>query len=301
MKETYFSRVSLLLTILPDVMKDQRLALKGGTAINLFALNMPRLSVDIDLTYLPIEDRSTSLRSIDQIFMQIKDRIAARSFTVQPKFTAEGHVKQLTVEDRDDLVKIEVNHVLRGSVYPPTQMALSSKAQATFNKFVRVQCLAEQDLFAGKICAALDRQHPRDLYDIHFFLENKVYTRAIHNAFLVYLISHNRPISELIAPNQQDISSPYNAEFLGMTDFDIPLSMLYATFHKIARLTQFSMTNEDKEFLFFFKAGKPTWQLLGFNHVANLPAIQWKLHNIRKMEPEKHKEMLKKLERKLLF
>jgi len=300
MKEAYFSRVDLLLTVLPDVMKDPRLALKGGTAINLFVFDMPRLSVDIDLAYLPVEGRQASLESIDQIFTGIRDRLSARGFTVQPKFTAEGHVKQLTVEDRDGLVKIEANHVLRGSVYPPVRMGLSPKAQGAFNKFVTVQCLAEADLFAGKICATLDRQHPRDLYDIHFFLKNRVYSRPVHNAFLAYLISHNRPIPDLIAPPQQDISALYNAEFLGMADSAVSLSTLYDALGKISRVTRFSMTKEDREFLLSFKAGQPIWQLLDVNHIAALPAIKWKLHNISKMHPEKRREMLHKLDRKLL-
>lgn len=159
MKAAYFSRVDLLLTILPTVMQDQRLALKGGTAINMFFLDMPRLSVDIDLTYLPVEDRTTSLSSIDHIFQDIRKSLMEKGFSVQTKLTTDGHAKQLIVED-EELVKIEINHVLRGCVLNPVLMELSQKAQSAFNKFATVQCLAENDIFAGKICAALDRQHP---------------------------------------------------------------------------------------------------------------------------------------------
>lgn len=101
MQEIYFSRIDLLLTILPDVMKDSRLALKGGTAINMFFLDMPRLSVDIDLTYIPIEDRTISFSVINQIFQDIKKSLADKGFSVQPKLTADGHAKQLIVEDEE--------------------------------------------------------------------------------------------------------------------------------------------------------------------------------------------------------
>lgn len=298
MQEIYFSRVDLLLTILPDVMKDSRLALKGGTAINMFFLDMPRLSVDIDLTYIPIEDRTISFSAIDQIFQDIKKSLTDKGFSVQPKLTADGHAKQLIVED-EELVKIEINHVLRGCVNKPVIKELSPRAQTAFNKFATIQCLSENDIFAGKICATLDRQHPRDLYDMHFFLKNTGYSRELHSTFLIYLISNNRPISELIKPNQLDISELYNTAFVGMTEHDVPLSVLQETFHKVVEVTHVSMTDDDEEFLLSFKARQPKWHLIPCAHAKNLPAIKWKLHNIAKMDSEKRRAALRELERKL--
>jgi len=60
----YYQQVVLLLDVLPIVGQETCFALKGGTAINLFVRNLPRLSVDIDLTYLPVQDRTTSLREV---------------------------------------------------------------------------------------------------------------------------------------------------------------------------------------------------------------------------------------------
>ena len=60
----YKKQVHLLLSVLPMVAKENCFALHGGTAINLFLNNMPRLSVDIDLTYLPVENRDTSMDNI---------------------------------------------------------------------------------------------------------------------------------------------------------------------------------------------------------------------------------------------
>lgn len=66
--ESYRRQVSLLIKIVPLVAKETVFALKGGTAINLFLRNMPRLSVDIDLTYLPVKDRASAraLRSVPE-------------------------------------------------------------------------------------------------------------------------------------------------------------------------------------------------------------------------------------------
>ncbi len=64
-----------------------------------------------------------------------------------------------------------------------------------------------------EICAALDRQHPRDLFDVKLLLDNEGITDKIRTAFIVYLISHNRPMNELLNPTFQDISHQYTSEF----------------------------------------------------------------------------------------
>ena len=61
----YRKQVALLIRTMPFVATEKEFALKGGTAINLFVRDMPRLSVDIDLTYLPVADRATSRKAID--------------------------------------------------------------------------------------------------------------------------------------------------------------------------------------------------------------------------------------------
>jgi predicted nucleotidyltransferase component of viral defense system len=71
----YKDQVKLLLAVIPEVAKEHCFALHGGTAINLFIRDMPRLSVDIDLTYIPIESRNESFQKITHALSQIKTRI----------------------------------------------------------------------------------------------------------------------------------------------------------------------------------------------------------------------------------
>ena len=73
--EEYRRRAALLVRAIPLVATETCFALKGGTAINLFVRDMPRLSVDIDLTYLPVEDRRTSLAHIDAAMKRVAERI----------------------------------------------------------------------------------------------------------------------------------------------------------------------------------------------------------------------------------
>ena len=71
-REQYMRQVELLVRTLPFIARQDVFALKGGTAINLFYRDMPRLSVDIDLTYLPIEDRDATLAGIDEALDRIR-------------------------------------------------------------------------------------------------------------------------------------------------------------------------------------------------------------------------------------
>ena len=215
----FTEQARLMIALLPQVAKQTCFALKGGTAINLFIRDMPRLSVDIDLAYLPVEDRQTSLTNIDKtlaaIATAIEQHIAGAS--VRASFLkVTGKRYKLLVWQGEISVKIEVSPVLRGSVYPAEFGELSARARAAFG-FARVKLLSFEDLYAGKLCAALDRQHPRDLYDVQLLLDNEGINEQMKNAFLVYLMGHNRPMAELLEPTPQEIGPLYRAEFEDMT------------------------------------------------------------------------------------
>jgi predicted nucleotidyltransferase component of viral defense system len=222
-KNVFVKKVDLLLNVLPYVMSEKNFGLKGGTAINLFMRNMPRLSVDIDLTYLPIEDREISLNNIDcaltNIYSQVELKIpGVKGFL---RHSSAGHIKQIVFEKNNTQVKVEINQVLRGCIYPPNILDLCEVAQTLFSRFVTVQTLSFEDVYAGKICAALDRQHPRDLFDIKLLLENEGISDKLRKAFIIYLISSNRPIVELIDPNFLNIEKLYKQELEGMTNISV--------------------------------------------------------------------------------
>ena len=159
--ESYRKQVSLLIKIVPLVAKEAVFALKGGTAINLFLRNMPRLSVDIDLTYLPVKDRASSLTEIDAAMHRIAKEIergvrGAKVSASAPK--GEKTITKLIARADGAQIKIEVTPVLRGCVYEPTVRSVSPRVEAEFG-FAEMQVVSFPDLYAGKIVAALDRQH----------------------------------------------------------------------------------------------------------------------------------------------
>lgn len=216
MNNHYFQQADFLLRILPIIGEQADFALKGGTAINFFFRELPRLSVDIDLTYLPIEERKKSFAMIEMNLLNIKQRIEIIRDTVVSKRinrdTAE--LNGLNIEYRGSRIKIEVNPVIRGCVYPSEIREITPTVQEKFEKYAKVNCLSFADIYGGKICAALDRQHPRDLFDILLLFQNEGLTDEIRTAFIVYLISHNRPLGELLQPNLLDIQNVLIMNFL---------------------------------------------------------------------------------------
>jgi predicted nucleotidyltransferase component of viral defense system len=190
--ESYRAQVALLIRALPFVAAEPEFALKGGTAINLFVRPLPRLSVDIDLTYLPVADRALSLAAIDAALRRIAGRIGASIAGAKVQVTQladESSATKLVVRRDNAQVKIEVTPVLRGTVYDPIISAVVPEVEDAFG-FAEMQIVSFADLYAGKIVAAVDRQHPRDLFDVRDLLANKGITDDLRRAFIVYLISH---------------------------------------------------------------------------------------------------------------
>ena len=297
----YHKQAELLLRILPSVMREDVFALKGGTAINFFWRDYPRLSVDIDLAYLPLKERDLSL-------LDISDRLASIEARIQRIFP-DAYIQQkqdnkliyaLIVRVKDATVKIEANFNMRGSVYESVKMKLCDKAEKEFELSLSVTTLSFEDLYGGKICAALDRQHPRDLFDIKLLFDNEGLADKIRKAFIVYLISHGRPIVELLNPSLKDIKADYENDFAGMTAVPVNLNDLVNARNQLIKRIKESLTENEIKFLLSVKNKEPQWELLELEGIEDLPGIKYKLMNLNKMNPEKHKQAYEKLERYLL-
>ncbi|NLD36719.1 MAG: nucleotidyl transferase AbiEii/AbiGii toxin family protein [Desulfatiglans sp.] len=225
----FLKQAELLLRVLPLIEKEDVFALKGGTAINFFYQNMPRISVDIDLAYIPINDRDTALKDIHSRLLHISEEIKRKipgTGIINKKMHNTGQLNGLIVDRGGITVKIEPNLVLRGTVYPPEIRSICNKAQDIFEMTLKSRVLSAPDLYAGKICAALDRQHPRDLFDIYLLLKSDGLDSETRKAFIVYLISHPRPMFEILNPQEKDITEIYEKEFRGMIAEEIPIETL---------------------------------------------------------------------------
>ena len=293
----YYGQVRLLTRVLPLVAVEKSFALKGGTAINLFVRDLPRLSVDIDLVYLPMDDRDTALKNVAEALSRIADAVIAAmpGTEVIRAFEQQADALRLFVSQNDDRIKIELSPVLRGSVFPEELREVSPAVEEQFG-YVEMQLLSIPDLYAGKICAALDRQHPRDLFDVKLLFENEGLTEDLVRTFLVYLISHNRTMAELLQPTRKDIAGIYEGEFLRMSQIEVSLDELLSVRERLIGDLNRSLTEDQRKFLLSFKAGRPDWKLLGLEGVDKLPAVRWKLHNLERMPHDRHRAAYENLE-----
>jgi predicted nucleotidyltransferase component of viral defense system len=300
----YREQVELLLKLLPHAAVEETLALKGGTAINLFVWDMPRLSVDIDLTYIPASDnRETALHNISAALQRIEENVKRMipgiSVTHIPH--GQGDDVKLNCQLRNAHVKIEVNTTTRGILFPTRRMVLSEVVQSEFKLFAAMNVVSHGELFGGKICAALDRQHPRDLFDIHNLFSGAGFSVEVKLGFMMFLVSHYRPIQDLVFSHPHDQEDNFEKQFAGMTT--VPFN--YTTFQKTrTRLTSEihrNLTQNEKQFLISFEQGEPEWKLIDLPNLRNLPAVKWKLLNIHKLRednPRKHAMQLAELTEK---
>ena len=293
--QKYRQQVSLLVKSLPIIAKEKIFALKGGTAINLFVQNFPRLSVDIDLAYLPLNSRSSAIQDVQASLKRIATNLEKTLFVSATLQNNKPDEMRIIVSANNTQVKIEVSPVLRGSLMAPIEMDVVEEVENEFG-FASINVLSLADLYGGKICAALDRQHPRDLFDVHLLIENIGINREIFNGFITYLLSHNRPIHELLSPNWKDIQTSYSTEFEGMSFIPMSLQTLQSLPEKLISMLIGQFTERDYDFIKSFKLGNPDWSKGPDCMIEKLPAIQWKLKNIKAMPKDKHTRYMHKLE-----
>lgn len=302
MLDRYVDQVRLLLGVLPDIASEEVFALKGGTAINLFYRDMPRLSVDIDLTYLPVGDRETSLRDIDEALDRIMMAIAKRNPRILAQRIAGGgnNDTRIMVSDGRARIKIETSPVTRGTVRPPTRMMASDAVVDQFG-FAEMNVLAFEDLYGSKLHAALDRQHPRDLFDVKLLYDNEGLTDDLFRVFMVYVASSGRPMHELLAPTAPLNEALYDDEFVGMTREIVTKEELADTRERLHADIRGRLTGDTAGFLLSLHNAEPDFDLIGLPDSSSLPAVRWKLMNLEKLKrdnPEKHaaqREELKNL------
>ncbi|MCL2715228.1 MAG: nucleotidyl transferase AbiEii/AbiGii toxin family protein [Alphaproteobacteria bacterium] len=303
--KTYRAQVDLLLQVLPHVAMEDSFGIKGGTAINLFVRDMPRLSVDIDLTWLPFDDRATALARITEALRRVKAQVESVVPASRVSLVAQGDGMEakLGIQTQAAQIKVEVNTTLRGFLFPPRMMDVVEAAEEEFGRFVSARVVSHAELFGGKICAALDRQHPRDLFDVRQMFDGEGLTEEIRMGFLVALLGHSRPIHEMIRPNFKDQRRAFETQFAGMAFLPFTYEDFDETRQRLVREINDRWTDADRAMLLAFKQGSLQESSPPLENLSKLPAVQWKLRNILKLKqqnPEKHTEQLRALERRLV-
>ena len=283
MNREYAEKVEVLLRLLPIVMEEKVFAVHGGSAINLFVRNLPRYSVDIDLTYIPLEGREESLAHINAHLMSIAAK-AKRAFPgmhIVPKL----NTSKLLCEYQRKQIKVEVNQTKRGIVGGDvlTTVPLCKKAQEEFGLYCEADIVPMTLLYGGKIAAALSRQHPRDLFDVKYMEYPFERTRE---GLLFCLLGSDRPLHESFAPNLIDQKDALANQFEGMTDVPFSYEEYEEARTKLVADVNALMTPQDKAFLVSFELAEPDWDGFDFHYFKDYPSVQWKLMNLMKLRKQ---------------
>ena len=289
----YHQKVDLLLRLIPFVMQERVFAVHGGSAINLFVKDMPRYSVDIDLTYMPLAGREESLHDINAHLKSIADNAKAqiKGLHVVPNFT----ICKLLCEYHGYQIKIEVNQTKRGIIGgDPILMSLCEKAQDEFEQFCKAVIVPHTLLYGGKISAALSRQHPRDLFDVKYM---DIPLTDVREGLIFCLLGSDRPIHESFAPMLIDQHLAMDNQFDGMSDIPFTYDEFEQTRAKLITEVSNLMTEAEKSFLLSFEAAEPQWERYEFEYFRHYPSVQWKLLNLAKLKKQNPAKLYAEVEK----
>ncbi len=293
MEKAYIETVRLLLEVAPVVFEQPGFAMKGGTAINLFVHDMPRLSVDIDVVYISYDhSREEALKAISTGLEKISQTLKGRGLEVEIISTITGEDLKLLGKRRSVLVKVEVNHVFRGTILPSASQRLVAPARELFATEIAVPILARAELYGSKLVAAMDRQHPRDFFDVRGMYEHGGLTPEIVECFVCYLAGHNRPVHEVLFSRENDMTSAFENEFIGMTREPVTLAELQGIRQRLKKELPSALTSNHRQFLLGLVGGAPDWSLMQCAHLAEMPAIRWKLQNLAKLKNSNRKKFV---------
>lgn len=292
MNNLYKEQVRLLLRILPIIYREENFAVHGGTAINLFIKNLPRYSVDVDVTYIPLGSREESLAGIDKKLAVISQQLQR----AVPDINIRPVPNKLLCTLGRSTVKIEVNGIKRGIIGSTIEMPLCDKAQEEFGMYCKVRIVPLEQLYGGKIAAALSRQHPRDLFDYNYMEIDKI--DNLKRGFMFALLGSDKPFIESLAPHPINQQEALENQFRGMTDIPFTYENYETAREQLIAFVNSMLSEEDKAFLVSFEEGSPQWGKSAYSDFRNFPSVQWKLLNVNKLKtqnPAKYRQEVDRL------
>lgn len=140
--------------------------------------------------------------------------------------------------------------------------------------------LAVPELYGSKRVAAMDRQHPRDFFDVPGMFQTHGLSPDTVKCFVAYLAGHNRPVHEVLFSRNLEMGPAFENEFVGMERVAVSLADLQTARDRLRGELLAALTNAQKRFLLSLVTDEPDWALMSVPHLAQLPAVQWKLQNL---------------------
>lgn len=300
----YLDAVRLLVEVAPVIFRDRLFVLKGGTAINLFVREMPRLSVDIDLVVSDYSmSRGAALAAVSDAMESVRRELTeVHGLRCETGQLPDGPEVKLFIGRGRTRVKVEANHVFRGTILPPERRALAGAARNIFFTDLELPVLHIDELYGSKLVAAMDRQHPRDLFDVLGLLGEGSLSAGVVECFVCYLAGHNRPVHEVLFANQIDVAPAFTNEFQGMTREPVPLEDLLELRNRLFSELPAALTERHRAFLLGLVQGSPDWSLMRCPHLRDMAAVRWKTQNLKRLRssnPAKFASQATELEARL--
>lgn len=288
--EKMFRLLDVLITLKSNPVTKDAFVLKGGTALNLFILEFPRISIDIDLNYVRFISKSGMLKDRKLITSEIQKLFQSE---YQLEITKEVHALSQftfhyqTMSGSTDMLKLEVNYLVR--------VPLLSPRIRTFRRFsqnIDFLCLEYQEVLAGKIIALLSRYTPRDLFDVYQIIVSPltVDNRFLRSLVLFYGIVTDTKIFDL-----------FNLKFELITQKDVQNKLApmlrRGTFpdrdELVTRVEKFlapflALTDKEADAIHnFYNTGQLDFDILFpqkqiQNKIRISPSLKWKIKNIKK-------------------
>lgn len=293
MNETYRKQVALLIRVMPYIAQIKDFAVHGGTAINLFHRNMERYSVDIDVTYIPLEDRDKSLAAINHHLLEVKKMIERAIPGI--RVVHKPDVWKLQCTKDGVTVKIEVNGTKRGIIGRVEQRELCNKAKREFGLNCVANIVSWSQLYGGKVVAALSRQHPRDLFDCRNLSPQEF--DVVKDGFMLCLLGSDKPLVESLNPHLIDHSEALQQQFAGMTDVPFEYADYEKSRHNLINIVNDALNETDRDFFVSFEAGNPDWEKCCAGNLAEYPSVRWKLQNIANLKQSNHAKLQEGVEK----
>ena len=284
MNADYLNAVRLLLKVAPYVFGSDAFALKGGTAINLFFQELQRLSVDLDLVYRNHSDsREDALRTIESELREMESHLLGIGLFCERAKNPQGDEVKLFVAEGRVRIKVEINYVFRGTILPIEMCALRSSVEDLFFTELALPLLSPEELYGSKLVAAMDRQHPRDLFDVSGLYQDGGLSEGVIECFVCYIAGHNRPVHEVLFARESDIAAVFVNEFNGMTQEPVELDALLAVRRRLFSDLPAALTSAHRAFLLSLVKAEPDWGLMSCAHLSEMPALRWKLRNLERL------------------
>lgn len=268
-----------------------KLALKGGTAINLTIFNLPRLSVDIDLDYIINDSKTEMLQNREMINTILANNMEVSGYNLSPKtkkpLSLDSWVyKYVNLGSNIDNIKIEINYSLRSHIFPAQERRIITEH---FESEYRLNCLNVFEIFGSKINALLSRAAARDLYDTYNMIKYKVFGESeeqlLKKCVIFYAAISSKEINKTFDTSAIDGISKYKIR----TDLFPVLAQRDSIDLKDAQkivkdyiLKLMVLTLPEQEFLERFEAKEYKPQLLFedseiTDRIINHPMALWKI------------------------